>query len=132
MTTRTMKRAVFSEKAPKPIGPYSQAVEVGGYVFCSGQTGMDPKTGELVEGVVAQTNRALTNLKEVLAKVGLTLEDVVKTTVFMTDLTEFSKMNEEYAKHFPRVPPARSTVQVAGLPRGSRVEIDAIAVKRSS
>jgi len=99
-----LKRAVFSEKAPKPIGPYSQAVEVGGYVFCSGQTGLDPRTGELVDGVVAQTNRALTNLKEVLAKVGLTLDDVVKTTVFMTDLTEFSKMNEEYAKHFPMVP----------------------------
>lgn len=127
-----MKRAVFSEKAPKPIGPYSQAVEVGGYVFCSGQIGFDPKTGELLEGVVAQTNRALTNLKEVLAKVGLTLEDVVKTTVFMADLAEYSKMNEEYAKHFPNLPPARSTVQAAALPRSSRVEIDAIAVKRSS
>ena len=127
-----MKRAVFSEKAPKPIGPYSQAVEVGDYVFCSGQIGLDPKTGELVEGVVAQTNRTLTNLREVLAKVGLTLEDVVKTTVFMADLSEYSKMNEEYAKHFPGVPPARTTVQAAALPRGSRVEIDAIAVKRSS
>ncbi len=127
-----MRRAVFSEKAPKPIGPYSQAVEVGGYVFCSGQTGMDPRSGELLDGIVAQTNRALTNLKEVLAIVGLTLADVVKTTVFMVDLSEFSKMNEEYAKHFTNVPPARSTVQVAALPRGSRVEIDAIAVKRSS
>jgi len=127
-----MKRAVFSKKAPKPIGPYSQAVEAGGYVFCSGQIGLDPKTGELVDGVVAQTNKALTNLKEVLEKVGLALEDVVKTTVFMEDLAEYSKMNEEYAKHFPSLPPARSTVQVAGLPRGSRVEIDAIAVKRSS
>src|SRR2546425_560323 len=130
--TGTMKRPVHSEKAPKPIGPYSQAVEAGDYVFCSGQIGLDPKTGELVDGVVAQTNRALTNLKEVLAKVGLTLEDVVKTTVFMADLAEFSKMNEEYVKHFPSVPPARSTVQAAALPRGSRVEIEAIAVKRSS
>ncbi len=127
-----MRRAVFSEKAPKPIGPYSQAVEVGGYVFCSGQTGMDPRSGELLDGIVTQTNRALTNLKEVLAIVGLTLADVVKTTVFMVDLSEFSKMNEEYAKHFTNVPPARSTVQVAALPRGSRIEIEAIAVKRSS
>src|SRR2546425_9358306 len=94
-TTWTMKRAVFSEKAPKPIGPYSQAVEVGGYVFCSGQTGLDPKTGELVDGGVAQTNRALTKLKEGLAKVGLTLEDAGKTTVLMPDLPEISKMKEE-------------------------------------
>ena len=127
-----MKRPIFSEKAPKPIGPYSQAVEVGDYVFCSGQIGLDPKTGELVEGVVAQTGRTLTNLREVLGKVGLTLDDVVKTTVFMADLSEYSKMNEEYAKHFPGVPPARTTVQAGALPRGSRVEIDAIAVKRSS
>ncbi len=125
-----MRRAVLSANAPKPIGPYSQAIEVGEYVFCSGQIGADPGTGELVEGVVPQTNRALTNLKEVLGKAGLTLGDVVKTTVFMADLSEYSKMNEEYGKYFPNPPPARSTVQAAALPRGARVEIDAIAVRR--
>ncbi len=125
-----MRRAVLSAKAPKPIGPYSQAIEVGEYVFCSGQIGTDPSTGELVEGVVAQTNRALTNLKEVLGKAGLTLGDVVKTTVFVADLSDYSKMNEEYSKYFPNQPPARSTVQAAALPRGARVEIDAIAVRR--
>jgi len=123
-----VKRPILSEKAPRPIGPYSQAIEVGEYVFCSGQIGVD-SSGELVDGIAAQTNRTLMNLKEVLGKVGLTLGNVVKTTVFMVDLSEFSKMNEEYGKHFPSPPPARSTVQAAALPRGARVEIDAIAVR---
>jgi 2-iminobutanoate/2-iminopropanoate deaminase len=126
-----MKLPVISQKAPAPIGPYSQAIEVGEFVFCSGQIGLDPKTGKLVEGIVAQTKMALTNLSEVLVMAGLNLTDVVKTTVFMADLSEFQKMNEEYAKHFPDIPPARSTVQ-AGLPRGARIEIEAIAFKRAS
>ncbi len=124
-----MKLPVLSQKAPAPIGPYSQAIEVGDYVFCSGQLGLDPKTGKLVDGIVAQTGMALTNLSEVLVMAGLNLSHVVKTTVFMVDLSEFQKMNEEYAKHFPDIPPARSTVQ-AVLLRGARVEIDAIAFKR--
>jgi len=123
-----MKREVKSGRAPAPIGPYSQAVDTG-TVYCSGQVGIDPATGNLVEGVVAQTERALLNLEEVLMSAGMKMADVVKTTVFMADLAEFSRMNEEYAKHFTPPFPARSTVQAAGLPKGARVEIDATAVR---
>lgn len=120
-----MKSEVRSKSAPSPIGPYSQAIDAGA-VFCAGQIGLDP-SGNLEQGVVAQTERALSNLGAVLSASGLGLEDVVKTTVFMVDLTEFAPMNEEYAKHFSPPYPARSTVQVAALPRGARVEIEAIA-----
>ena len=123
-----MKREVRSKNAPAPIGPYSQAVDAGA-VYCSGQIGTDPGSGVLVPGVVAQTRTALTNLGEVLAAEGLTMENVVKTTVFLVDLAEFAQMNEEYGRHFVAPFPARSTVQVAALPRGARVEIDAIAVR---
>ena len=123
-----MKTAVTTKSAPSPIGPYSQGVDAGA-VYCSGQIGLDPSTGNLVEGVVAQTNRTLSNLEAVLKAAGMGLGNVVKTTVFMTDLAEFSKMNEEYGKHFTAPFPARSTVQVAALPKGARVEIDAIAVR---
>jgi len=123
-----MKREVKSGRAPAPIGPYSQAVDTG-TIYCSGQIGIDPATGNLVEGVVAQTERALLNLEEVLMSAGMKMADVVKTTVFMVDLAEFSRMNEEYAKHFTPPFPARSTVQAAGLPKGARVEIDATAVR---
>lgn len=123
-----MKSEVRTASAPAPIGPYSQAVDAGD-VFCAGQLGIDPKTGALVEGVAEQTARALANLKEVLAAAKLGLDHVVKTTVFMVDLSEFSKMNDEYAKHFSAPFPARSTVQVAALPKGARVEIEALAVR---
>jgi len=123
-----MKAAVNSKLAPTPIGPYSQGVEAGA-VYCSGQIGLDPSTGNLVEGIVAQTSRALSNLDAVLSAAGLRLNHVVRTTVFMVDLAEFAQMNEEYGKHFSPPFPARSTVQVAALPKGARVEIDAVAVR---
>ncbi len=123
-----MKSEVRSKGAPEPIGPYSQGVD-GGAVYCSGQLGADPGTGKLEEGIVAQTRRALSNLGEVLGAAGLGLGDVAKTTVFMVDLSEFAQMNEEYGRHFSAPFPARSTVQVAALPKGARVEIDAVAVR---
>jgi len=121
-------KEVRSAKAPSPIGPYSQAVDAEG-VYCSGQVGLNPSTGNLEVGVVPQTARALSNLEAVLAAAGLSLKNVVKTTVFMVDIAEFAQMNEEYAKHFQAPYPARSTVQVAALPKGARVEIDAVAVR---
>jgi 2-iminobutanoate/2-iminopropanoate deaminase len=124
-----MKREIRTGKAPAPVGPYSQAVESGA-VYCSGQLGMDPSTGKIEDGIVAQTARAIANLEKVLEAAGLGLEDVVKTTVFVSDLAEFTQMNEEYAKHFSAPFPARTTVQAAALPRGARVEIDAVAVKK--
>ena len=124
-----MKREVKSAEVPAPIGPYSQAVDVSGVVYCAGQIGANNATGNIEEGVAAQTSRAISNLEKVLAAAGLSLKDVVKTTVFMADLAEFPQMNEEYAKRFLAPFPARSTVQVTALPRGSRVEIEAIATK---
>lgn len=123
-----MKSEVRSKSAPAPVGPYSQAIDAG-TVYCAGQIGTDPSTGNLEQGVVSQTSRALSNLESVLLAAGLGLRDVVRTTVFMVDLSEFAAMNEEYAKHFAPPYPARSTVQAAALPKGARVEIDAIAVR---
>jgi len=123
-----MKAEVRSPSAPAPVGPYSQAIDAG-VVYCAGQIGADPSTGRLEEGVVAQTARALDNLDAVLRGVGLSLRSVVKTTVFMVDLSEYALMNEEYAKHFTPPFPARTTVQAAALPRGARVEIDATAIR---
>jgi 2-iminobutanoate/2-iminopropanoate deaminase len=122
--------------APKAIGPYSQAQVVrlhGGQrmVFTSGQVALDPASGELKgEGVGEQTEQALRNLAAVLAGVGLALEDVVKTTVYLVDMKDFQAMNEAYARHFTGSPPARTTIAAAGLPRGARVEIDAVAIGR--
>ncbi|HLY72933.1 MAG TPA: RidA family protein [Planctomycetota bacterium] len=123
------KKTVTSDQAPKAIGPYSQAVDAGDFVFLSGQIPLDPTTGQFVGAgdIQAQTERVILNLKGVLQAVGLGLAHVVRTTVYMIDLAEFPKMNEIYARHFPADPPARSTVQVTSLPRGARVEIDAIA-----
>ena len=123
------KKIISSDAAPKAIGPYSQAVDLGDLVFLSGQIPLDPASGQIVGAgdIVAQTERVLQNMQGVLQAAGMTLSNVVRTTVFMIDLAEFPKMNEIYAKYFPQDPPARSTVQVAALPRGSRVEIDAIA-----
>jgi 2-iminobutanoate/2-iminopropanoate deaminase len=124
----TMKEIIVSENAPKAIGPYSQAVRAGNLLFLSGQIPLDPATMQLVEGPIGvQTERVLNNLKAVLEAAGLTLEHVVKTTVFMKNLVEFSKMNEVYAQFFPDHAPARSTIQAAELPRDVQIEIDAIA-----
>ena len=131
-----MKTPIQVEGAPKAIGPYSQAQVVrlhGGnrMVFTAGQVALDPATGEIVTGDIgAQTDRALRNLAAVLEGAGLSLDDVVKTTVFLVDLGEFTGMNEAYGKHFGGAPPARTTIQVSALPRGSRVEIEAVAVGR--
>ena len=123
-----MKSEIRSKSAPSPIGPYSQGVDAG-TVFCSGQIGLDPATGNLVDGIVAQTSRALANLDGVLSAAGLSLKNVVKTTVFLADMGEFAQMNEEYAKHFSAPFPARTTVQAAALPKGAKVEIEAIAIR---
>lgn len=122
-----MNREVRAKGAPAPIGPYSQAIDAGA-VYCAGQIGLDPSTGTLGQGIVAQTKRALQNLEAVLEASGLAMKHVVKTNVFMLDLAEFQQMNEEYGKHFTAPYPARSTVQVPALPKGARVEIDALAV----
>jgi 2-iminobutanoate/2-iminopropanoate deaminase len=124
-----MKKIVATEKAPKAIGPYSQAVVHNGLAFLSGQIPLDPMTGQLVEGdITAQTTRVLENLKAVLEACGSGLDRVVKTTVYIKDMGEFAKMNEVYGKYFSESPPARSTVEAARLPRDVRVEIDAIAI----
>ena len=126
-----MSRSVITAPAaPQAIGPYSHAIEASGFVFCSGQTPLDPATGELIAGDIGeQTRRVLQNLEAVLQAADLSLAHVVKTTVFLMDMGDFSAMNAVYATFFSSNPPARSTVQVAGLPKGARVEIEAVAVK---
>jgi len=128
-----MKRQITSPSAPKAIGPYSQAVAVqpGELVFCSGQVGLDPSTGKLVDGdVKEEVRRALENLRSVLEAAGLSLQHVVRTTCFLIDMGDFATMNEIYAEYFSEgVKPARSTVAVAALPAGAAFEIDAIALK---
>lgn len=127
------KESVFTSKAPKAIGPYSQAIRINNFVFASGQAGLDPQTGELVAGgIEAETRQVLTNIKNVLEAAESSLDAVVKTTVFLIDMAEFPKMNAIYAEFFPKDPPARSTVGVAALPKGARVEIEAIALLRNA
>lgn len=127
------KRAVEAADAPKAIGPYSQAIIANGFVYTAGQVGTDPKTGTLVEGgIVEQTEQALKNIEAVLKASGSSLDDVVKTTVFLADMNDFAKMNEVYGKRFGKPYPARSTVQVARLPRDARIEIEAVAVRRKN
>ncbi len=122
---------VHTEHAPAAIGPYSQGISVGDFVFCSGQAGLDPATGKLVEGgVQAQARRTLENLKAVLEAAGTDLAHVVKTTVFLADMADFKAMNEVYATFFPGTPPARSTIAAKALPLGALVEIECIAVKK--
>jgi 2-iminobutanoate/2-iminopropanoate deaminase len=124
-----MKQAIASQEAPAAVGPYSQAIRAGETLYCAGQIPLDPATGELVPGDVrAQSARVLANLDAVLRAAGLARENVVKTTVFLVDLGDFGVMNEEYAKFFQAPFPARSTIQVAALPKGARVEIEAVAV----
>ena len=125
-----MKEVILSKKAPKPIGPYSQAIKVGSLLFGSGQIPIDPETGEVVnKGIKEQTNRVMENIKAVLEAAGYTLKDVVKVTVFLKDLKLFNEFNKEYAKYFPEKPPARTTVEVAQLPKGVLLEVDFIAYK---
>ena len=123
------RNVVATTAAPAAIGPYSQAIEIDGFLFCSGQLGIDPATGKLLDGIEAQTERALANLEAVLAAVGLTFGDVVKVNIFIADLANFAAMNGIYARHIVAPPPARSTVQVAALPLGAKVEIEAVARK---
>ncbi|NWF86123.1 MAG: RidA family protein [Bryobacteraceae bacterium] len=124
-----MKKIILTSQAPKPIGPYAQAIEAKGFIFLSGQIPIDPASGKLVEGDMhAQTERVLKNLEAILWEAGSSLPRVVKTTVFLTDLNNYAAVNEVYARYFPEEPPARATVQVAGLPAGAKIEIDAIAL----
>ena len=123
------RRAVSTSAAPTAAGPYSQAIAVDNLVFCAGQLGTDPATGELADGVEAQAERALRNLEAVLDAAGCTFADVVKTTCFLADINDFAAFNAVYAKFMSDPPPARSTFGVAALPRGGRVEIEAIAVR---
>jgi 2-iminobutanoate/2-iminopropanoate deaminase len=127
--TRPGREQIATAAAPPAIGPYAQAIRAGGLVFCSGQIPLDPGSGQVVSGGVAeQTARVLDNLSGLLGAAGLSLGDVVKTTVFLVSMDDFPVMNEVYQRYFPEAPPARSTIGVAALPRGARVEIEAIAL----
>ncbi len=124
------RNVIAAAQAPKAIGPYSTAIQTDGLVFCSGQVGLDPASGELVAGgVEAQTRQALTNLKHALEAAGSSLERAVKISVFLKDMDDFGKMNAIYAEFFSSEPPARSTIAVAALPKAALVEIDAIALR---
>jgi 2-iminobutanoate/2-iminopropanoate deaminase len=124
-----MREVIATPNAPQAIGPYSQAIRANGFVFVSGQIPLNPATGQIIEGGVAeQTERALANLEAVLKAAGSALDQVVRTTVYLKDMGEFAAMNEVYARFFPREAPARATVEVARLPKDVRVEIDAIAL----
>ena len=123
------KKVIQTDKAPKAIGPYSQAIRAGNFLFLSGQIPLDPKTGELVKGDIRQqTKQVLENIKGVLESQGLGMEDVVKATIFLKDIGNFNQVNEVYATYFPSSPPSRSTVEVAKLPRDADIEIEAIAL----
>lgn len=123
-----MRNAVATEKAPKAIGPYSQAVLAGDLLFCSGQVPFDPATGQMIDGdIAAQTRQVLVNIREILTAAGSTFDDVVKTTVYLADMNDFAAMNEVYASFFSVPAPARSTIQAARLPRDARVEIEVVA-----
>ena len=124
-----MKKTILTPQAPQPIGPYAQAIAANGFLFLSGQIGIDPIRNTLVaDEIAAQTERVLKNLEAILWEAGSSLRRVVKTTVFLADLNDFAPMNEVYMRFFPEEPPARSTVECSRLPRGARVEIDAIAL----
>jgi 2-iminobutanoate/2-iminopropanoate deaminase len=123
-----MKQVILTDRGPKPIGPYSQAVRTNGFLFVSGQVALDPKSGEFVgTDIRQQTERVMENLKAILEAAGVSLSHVVRTTVFLKDLNDFIAMNETYARYFTAAPPARSTVQAARLPKDALVEIDVIA-----
>ena len=129
VTIGDMKKIVSTSEAPAAIGPYSQAVRSGRFLFCSGQIPLDPKSGQIVSGdIAAQTRRVLDNIAAVLRAEGLSFDSVVKTTIFLTDLNDFQVVNEIYGSYFKQDPPARSTVQVSALPKDANVEIEVIAV----
>ncbi len=124
-----MKKIISTADAPAAIGPYSQAVRVGSTLYCAGQIPLDPKTGQIVSpDITEQTKRVMLNIKAVLQAAGLSFDHVVKTTIFLTDFADFQTVNEIYGSHFKNNPPARSTVQVAALPKNARIEIEVIAV----
>ncbi len=123
-----MREIVLTDRGPKPIGPYSQAVKANGVLYMSGQVALDPKTGEMVASSIAeQTERVMSNIKGILEAAGTNLHHVVRTTVYLKDMNDFAAMNEVYGRFFPTAPPARSTVQVSRLPKDALVEIDVIA-----
>ena len=124
-----MKNPIISDKAPAAVGPYVHAVDTGNMIFCSGQLGIDPATGELVEGVESQTKQSLINLGAVLNEAGYDYKDVVKTLIFLDDINDFTAMNQVYSEFFSEDKPARSCVEVANIPKGALVEIECIAVK---
>jgi 2-iminobutanoate/2-iminopropanoate deaminase len=126
------RRSITTPAAPAAVGPYSQAISANDLVFCSGQIALDPTTGEIVDGdIEAQAERVLRNLTAVLDAAGCTLADVVKTTVFLADIADFAAVNAVYARFMPDPPPARSTFAVAALPKGARIEIEAIALRHA-
>jgi 2-iminobutanoate/2-iminopropanoate deaminase len=123
------KQVIVTDQAPKAIGPYSAGIRAGQFIYTAGQLGFDPATGEFVPGgIEAETRRALENIKAILAAEGARMEQIVKTTVYLRDMGDFTAMNGVYAEFFPQDPPARTTIQAAGLPRGAAVEIEAVAI----
>ncbi len=123
------KREVKTENAPAPVGPYSQAVIAGGFVFCSGQIALDPRTGTIVgNDIESETKQVMENLKAVLESAGSSFDRVVKTTIFLKNMDDFARVNEVYGRYFGEIPPARSTVEVVKLPKGASVEIDCLAL----
>jgi 2-iminobutanoate/2-iminopropanoate deaminase len=125
------KEVICTDRAPKAIGPYSQAVKAGNLIFFSGQIPLDPATGEMtVKGIAEQTERVMENIAALLEAASLNFGDVVKSTIFLTDLANFATVNDIYGRRFPTNPPARSTVEVKGLPRGAEVEIEVVALAR--
>lgn len=123
-----MKKIIRTANAPKPVGPYSQAVEAGGFIFCSGQIAIDPKTDQVMTGPVEQqTKQVIENIEAVLKEAGLTLQNVIKSTIFLTNMNDFQAVNEVYSRYFVEQPPARSTIAVSALPKGVNVEIEVIA-----
>lgn len=124
------KKAILTDKAPQPIGPYSQAIEANGLIYCSGQIPLDPQSGKLAaEDVQGQTRKVMENLSAVLTQAGSSLDKIVKTTIFIKSMNDFPKINEVYGSFFTGTPPARSTVEVSRLPKDVLVEVDAIALK---
>ena len=124
------KKAIATDKAALPVGPYSQAIQAGDFVFVAGEKGLDPRTGKIVEGgIAAETRQTLENIKAILEAAGATMDHAVRSVVYMTDMGEFAEMNAVYAEYFPNDPPGRSCVQVVALPAGAHVEIEITAVR---
>ncbi len=123
------KQAITTDKAALPVGPYSQAIQAGGFVFVAGEKGIDPKTGKIVEGgIAAETRQTFENIKAILEEAGITLDHAVRSVVYMTDISQFAEMNAVYAEYFTADPPGRSCVQVVALPAGAHVEIEVTAM----